>query len=169
MKKLFSEIQGKPVFSRDVTGAVARVFDLVLDPMNGTLVALSVHPSMGKIVGMRDILSWYPKIVIRDTDSIVEPEDVARVQQVLTHDYAPFLHNAVVTESGADLGRVYDYLFDLDAGIVLKIIVAKSFLGLVHFSERVISAKDIIRVDPGQIVVKDDTRVVEREVEMAGA
>ncbi len=170
MKKLFSEIQGKPVFSRDVQGAVARVFDLILDPVNGTLVALSVHPSMKQVVGMRDVLSWYPEIVIRDTDSIVAPDEVQRIQQVLEKDYAPFLDNTVVTESGKKLGRVYDYLFDLDAGILLKIMVAKTFLGLINIDDRILSASDIVKVELDQITVKDDMRVAESvQAELAGA
>lgn len=169
MKKLFSEIQGKPVFSRDTQGAVARAYDLILDPANGTLVALSVHPSMKQVVGMRDVISWYPEIVIRDMDSIVDPEEVQRIQQVLEKNYGPFLDNTVVTESGKKLGRVYDYLFDLDAGILLKIMVAKTFLGLINLDDRVLSASDIVKVEPDRIVVKDDMRVIETRTELAGA
>ncbi len=169
MKKLFSQIQGKPVFSRDTRAPVARAFDLILDPANGTLVALSVHPSAANVVGMRDILSWYPEIVMRDTDSIVEPSEVIRIQEVLNHQYAPLMGNLVVTESGTVLGRVYDYLFDLDAGIMLKFMVAKTFLGLINFGERIFSAKDIIRMEPDRIIVKDDMTVLEVQPEMLGA
>lgn len=170
MKKLFSEIQGKPVFSRDSRSPVALVFDLVLNPSNGTLVALSIHPSMERVVGMRDILSWYPQIVIRDLDSIVEPEEVLRIKQVIdSPTFAPFLKNRVVTESGKPLGRVYDYLFDVDAGIALKLMVAKTFFGLVNWGDRVISMQDVIRVEPDQIIVKEDMRMIEAQAEMLGA
>ncbi len=172
MKKLFSEIQGRPVFSRDTTGPVARIFDLVIDPTNGTLVALSVHPSAAKIVGTRDILSWYPHIVIRDMDSITEPDEVIKVHEVLSDSsYGPFFKNTVVTESGEELGRVFDYVINLDAGVVLNLMVAKTFLGLVHFSERIIPVSDIIRVEPDRIIIKDDMRIPEtvREPEMMGA
>lgn len=172
MKKLFSEIQGRPVFSRDTAGPVARIFDLVIDPANGTFVALSVHPSAAKIVGARDILSWYPHIVIRDMDSITEPDEVIKVHEVLSEaSYGPFFKNSVVTESGEKLGRVFDYLINLDAGVVLNLMVAKTFLGLINFSERIIPVSDIIRVEPDQIIIKDDMRIPEgvREPEMMGA
>ncbi len=169
MKKLFSDIQGKMVYSRDSGGPVARVFDLILDPANGTFVALSVHPFMKKIVGMRDVISWYPKIVIRDAECIVDPDEVMRIKDVLDKGYAPFLDNTVVTESGKKLGQVYDYLFDIDAGILLKMMVAKSFLGMVRTSERVLPASDIIRVETDRIIVKDDMRVIEATPELIGA
>lgn len=169
MKKLFSDIQGKMVYSRDSGGPVARVFDLILDPVNGTFVALSVHPFLKKVVGMRDIISWYPKVVIRDVDCIVDPDEVMRIKEVLDKGYAPFLDNTVVTESGKKLGKVYDYLFDIDAGILLKMMVAKNFLGLVHTSERVIPASDIIRVEADCIIVKDDMRIREATPELMGA
>jgi uncharacterized protein YrrD len=125
---------------------------------------------MGKVVGSRDVISFYPRIVIRDTESIVAPDEIVRVHQVLTH-YAPVIRNRVITESGKDLGTVHDYLLDIDASIVLKLMVSHSFLGILHFGQRIISAKEIVRIEPEQIIVKDDMRVYEplRETEMAGA
>lgn len=170
MKKLYSELFGQPVFSRDTAGTVARIFDLVLDPSDGSLVALSVHPLTRKLIGSRDVISWYPRVTIRDMDSIVDPDDVVRIQRVL-EAYAPVIRNRVITESGKELGTVYDYLFDLDTTIMLKIMVAHSFLGMFRFGDRIISAKNIVRIEPDQIIVKDDTRVREqaREAEMVGA
>lgn len=169
MKRLFSDILGKSVYCREVPGIVARVFDLILDPTNGTLVALSVHPSMARVVGVRDVLSWYPQIVIRDTDSITEPEEILRIRDVLTHGYAPFFGNTVVNEAGEVLGKVHDYLINIDTGILVNIMVAKSFLGLVNYQGRVIPWGDIVRVEPEQIVVKDDARVREVQPELVGA
>lgn len=170
MKKLYSELAGRPVFVRDVPNVIARVFDLILDPSDGSLVALSVHPNMQKVIGSRDVLSFIPRVVIRDTDSIVAPDEIVRIQQVFAR-YAPVIRNRVVTESGKNLGIVYDYLFDIDKSIVLKLMVAHSFLGILHFGQRIISAKEIIRIEPDQIIVKDDMRVREpvREAEMLGA
>lgn len=171
MKKLYSELIGKPVMARDSSSPVARVFDLILDPANGTFVALSVYPRMRRVVGARDVLSWIPEIMIRDTESMVVPDDIVRIKHVMDH-YAPFYGNRVETESGKSLGTVYDYLFDLNAGVLLTILVAKSFLGVVHYDDRIITAGDIIKVEPERIIVKDDLAgipVVPTEQVLAGA
>lgn len=171
MKKLFSELIGQPVMSRDSAKPVARVFDLVFDPANGGFIALSAHPTLQQVVGARDIVSWAPQIMIRDHESIIEPSEVVRIQKVLNMR-ASFLHNRVETESGMYLGRVHDYLMDVTAGALLKIMVSKSFLGIVRFQERIIPMSEIIRVEPERIVVKDDLlmeRVAKPEQVMAGA
>lgn len=171
MRKLFSELIGQPVTTRDSAKPVARVFDLVLDPANGGFIALSVHPALQQVVGARDIVSWTPQITIRDLESIIEPSEVVRIQRVLNTNTA-FLYNRVETESGVYLGRVHDYLMDITAGALLKIMVSKSFLGIIRWNERIIPMSEIIRVEPERVIVKDDLlmqRVAKPERVMAGA
>ena len=167
MKKLYSELLGQSIFCREAPGMVGRVFDLILDPSDGSLVAISVHFARKKIIGSRDILSWYPRIVIRDTECIVESDEIVRIQRILDQDIR-IIGNAVVTESGNELGTVYDFLFDIDKTIMLHIMVAHSFLGIFRFGNRIIPAKRIVRIESDQIVVSDDARVREplRKTEM---
>ncbi len=172
MKKLYSELLARPVMSRDSAKPVARVFDVILDPASGNFVALSVYPALRKVVAARDIVSWTPEITIRDSDSIIEPSEIVRIQKVLD-SHAAFIGNRVETESGKYLGRVYDFLLDVNLGALLKIIVAHDFLGIVRWNERVIPAGEIIRTEPERIIVKDDLLIEplpsQPEQVMAGA
>lgn len=163
MKKLFSQLIGRPVICQEAGGPVARVFDLIFDPDTGVLVAVSVHPRMREVVVARDIRAWSPSIIIRDHDSITPPEDVVKVQQVLRRR-VPLFRNRVVTRSGKDIGRVVDYLIDLDTDTLLKIMVAKLFLGIIVYSDRVFSARDIVEMRPDRIIVRDDTETATVEV-----
>lgn len=171
MKKHYSELIGTPVLSRDSAKPVARVFDVILDPANGNFVALSVHPALRMVVGAKDIISWAPVVTIRDSESMIEPSEVVRIQKVLD-SHTSFIKNRVETESGKYLGRVYDFSFDVNLGALVKIMVAHSFLGIVRWDERVIPASEIIRTEPERIVVKDDLlleRVSQPEQAMVGA
>lgn len=157
--------------SRDSAKPVARVFDVILDPTSGNFVALSVHPALRRVVGARDIISWSPVITVRDSESLIEPSEVVRIQKVLDL-HTTFMKNRVETESGKYLGRVYDFLLDVNLGALLKIMVAPNFLGIVRWNERVIPAGEIIRTEPERIVVKDDLlmeRIPRPEQVMAGA
>lgn len=171
MKRLYSELLGTPVMSRDSAKPIARVFDVILDPASGNFVALSVYPALRRVVAARDIVSWSPAITVRDSESVIEPSEVVRIQRVLD-SHTTFMKNRVETESGKYLGRVYDFLLDVNLGALLKIMVAHSFLGIVRWSERVIPAGEIVRTEPERIIVKDDLLVepiARPEQVMAGA
>lgn len=159
MKKLFSQLVGRPILCQEAGGPVARVFDLIFDPDTGVMVAVSVHPRVREVVAAHDIKAWSPSIVIRDYDSITAPEDVVKVQQALRRR-GPLFRSRVVTRSGKDLGRVVDYLVDLDADRLLKIMVAKLFLGIFVFNERIFPASDIVEMRPDRIIVRDDSETV---------
>ena len=57
------------------------------------------------------------------------------------------------------LGTVTDYEIDTTQMAIKNIYVAKTFL-LFHFSERIISIKDVVKIEKKSITVKDDKEAV---------
>lgn len=160
MEKLYSEIVGTPVFEDDAPRPFTTVKDLVLDPeMRGKLLAFVVGGGRGRILSPVDVISWGNVMKVHSAGDVTEVANVLRVEEVLKRDVR-FDGALVETEKGEDLGKVYDYGVDNKTFDLRRLFVAKSFLGLLRYESRIISAKDIIEVLPEKIVVKNGLRTV---------
>lgn len=163
MEKLYSKIVRSVVVEEDGVRPICNVRDLVIDPNDGKVVALSV--GKGRVIVPADILSWGMSgragsaVKINRADSILDVEDIVRVQEVWGRQ-AQIFEQKVETVSGKELGSVVDFVIDSKAMVLKKLYVAKVFLGLLRLDHRIISAKDIVEILPGKIVVKDDLGVV---------
>lgn len=62
----------------------------------------------------------------------------------------------VRTKSGENLGRVYDFIFDSDTGILKKYLVCNSFIAKnILGNELIIDKEMIIEINEKEIVVDD--------------
>lgn len=156
MEKLFSQIVGTHVTPESEPIPIAKIYNVILDPDTGKVVALSVHPFLKYVITPMDIHAWYKYIVIEDEESIAEANDIMRVKEVLKKDI-PIYKNRVETKNGEYLGKVVDFMIDTKFMQLTKIYVAKTFLGLVQMDQRIISADNILRVEKDKIVVKNAT------------
>lgn len=154
MEKLYSEIANMPILVEDAKRPVGRVRDLVIDPENGNLVAFAVNSARTKIIVPRDVEKLGHYLLIRDRDDICASDEILRVKEVLNSNVR-ILKSRVFTARGEYLGRVYDYAVDITFGKLKKIFAAKSLFGVLRFFERIISAKYILEIKPGKIIVKD--------------
>lgn len=155
MEKLFSEILGTPVVAENIGRPVGRVFNLLIHPDNGQVLALSLDLLFHRLIVPMDIHGWYREIVIARSDVIVSPEDVVRVREILNRETF-FFKNRVFTKEGKYLGRVFDYAIDIDQMFLTKIFVAKNILGLVRLNQCTIPFHNILEVQQKKIVVKND-------------
>jgi sporulation protein YlmC with PRC-barrel domain len=153
MEKFFSEILGTPIVSEAENAAIGRVWNMVLHPDNGQVVALSLNFEPKEIIVPLDIRGWYNEIIVSSSDVIIDRHEVLRVQQVL--DMGRFFLGArVETSSGVSLGRVLDYAIDIEQLLLTKILVGKSFLGLFRYQQRLFSFQDIVEVKKDVIIVR---------------
>lgn len=163
MEKLYSEIIGTPVFEDDAPRPFTTVRDLVLDPeMRGKLIAFVVNGGRGRILSPVDVISWGNVMKVHSASDVTEVENILRVDAVLKND-TKFDGALVETEKGENLGRVFDFVINTKTFDLRRIFVAKSFLGLLRYESRIISAKDIVEVLVDKIVVKEGTRKVKEE------
>ena len=78
MKKLFSEILGTRVMTENGE-TIARIFDVLIDPDNGSVVAFSVLFGFRRVIIPLDIREWFREVIVSDADVIVDPFEVIRV------------------------------------------------------------------------------------------
>ena len=156
-----------PVFVRENLRAVRSVQDVVIDPANGKVIAFAV--GKGMVVTPGDVLSMKHGVLVDDFEDIIESEEVLRVGKVLK-EYGVLSGKKVVGENGNAFGKISDFVVDDSVFALKKIYVSKNLLGMVHYDNRIFSAKDIVEILPDSVVVKDDARakVATEEVKKGG-
>lgn len=161
MERIYSNIIQTPVYD-DGIRPLTSVKDVLVDPETGKIIALIVNPNENLVIIPIDIVSWKGAINIHHADHIINADEVLRVTEVQKMNI-PIFHNNVETKSGKRLGKVVDFSVDADDLVLRKLYVAKEFLGLVRFENRIIPAKNIIEILEGKIVVQDDLAAIKEE------
>ncbi|MFA6992190.1 MAG: PRC-barrel domain-containing protein [Candidatus Gracilibacteria bacterium] len=163
MEKLYSQIIGIPVMEYDSRHALTTVKDVVIDPESGKLVAVVVNSGKNLVITPVDILFWTDRIQIHNHDSIINANEVFRIKEIQEKKiFIP--HACVFTENGKSLGKVVDFSIGNKDFLLKKLYVAKVFLGLFSYDNRIIPSKDIVEVLPDKIVVKNDLQGVKEKV-----
>lgn len=162
MEKLYSNVVRAHVGEYDTRRAITTVKDVIIDPENGKLLALIVDLRKNLIVAPIDIVFWTDRILISGHDAIIEASEVMKVAEVLKKKIRIF-KACVETENGKYLGQVIDFSIGNKDFALKKLFVAKGFLGLFHYENRVIPWKNIIEILPEKIIVKNDLQTVKEE------
>jgi uncharacterized protein YrrD len=153
MEKSYNQIVGAPVIVEGL-GKVARITDVLIDHNDGKVCCFFVDKGKMKMITPMDILFFGQAITIHDGEDIIDAEDVIKVQNCLESNIR--IHKSrVETKKGEYLGNVQNFLINTKAFGLTKIIVYKSFLGLFKSQDRIISARDIIEIKKGLIIVKN--------------
>jgi len=158
----FSNIVGSPIFAEGNIRPLTTVKNLVIDPENGKLVALVTDVHRNRIVSYMDIISWGRVVKVHDGDSIIDGNDVIKVEKLQKEGFE-MIGAKVETKKGEVLGKVYNYYMNTSIMNLQRICTAKGFLGLLRYETRVISAGDIIEMKRGKIIVKNNFGVVKVE------
>lgn len=153
MEKTYKQIVGTPVVVEGL-GKVARVSDILVNTDNGKIACFFVNTGKLKIILPSDILFFGQAIILANIDDIVDAEDIVRVTRIMEKDIR-LLKSHVETEKGESLGAVHDYYVNVKFYGLMKIVVYKSFFGLFKTQDLLISARDIVKIEPGKITVKD--------------
>lgn len=162
MRKLYSQLIGLPVFDESSGGnsPLALIRDIILDPENGKILAFVVRNN--RVIVPFDVERLNSGLFIGDRDRIVPMDDVLRVHQVAQW-HIDLIRARVVTEREKRfLGRVVDYEIDTSHMSLTHIQVAKLFF-FFRFQERLISLKNIIRIEKHTIIVKDIKELTVKE------
>ena len=165
MERFYTKIIGTPV--RDVDARpITAVRDVLIDPATGNLCALEVDSGKNRVVTPMDIISWREAILINDSGSIVDSDEIMRVDELVKQDIRVY-KNRVESKDGTYIGKVYDFsIGDIDFSLK-KLFVAKDIFGLARYDKRIISAKDIVEILKEKIIVKGDKAVIKEEEEVS--
>jgi len=162
MRKLCSQLIGLPVFDEASApnSPLALIQNIIIDPENGKILAFVIKGS--RIIVPFDVERLNAGLFIADRDHIVPMDDVLRVHEV-SQMRIDFIGARVITERTKQfLGRTVDYEIDTTHMMLTNIHVAKIFF-FFRFQERIISYKNIVRVDKHTIIVKDTKELTVKE------
>jgi len=161
----FSSILNQKVISAEIKLAVAYTKDIVIDPNNGKILALVVKKNIfvkKQIITALDIIGIFKNVVIiSNEDSIIDINDVVRIDQILrekNHIYRKWAK----TRSGKMLGRIDDIILETNPIEIKKYFINGSacklcFMNLFrHRDDRLITQNDIYKVTRDAVIVKND-------------
>lgn len=151
MEKAYSEIVGMPV-TVDGSGKAGRVTDVLVDPLDGRVAAF--FTGRMKIISPMDIIFFGRAITIGNYDDVIDVDDLVKVQDIIKRDVR-LLKSDVQTQKGDYLGKIYNYYIDVGAYGLTKIVVYKSFFGILKSPERIIPARDIVKIEKNLVTVKN--------------
>jgi sporulation protein YlmC with PRC-barrel domain len=165
MNKFASELIKKPVLVRDAItrgeGAmVGFVESLIIRPDDGVLVGITIREGFGKrnlkTLSAKDILGISSEFyLVPSYDSLGDLDEIVRLKEIIDRG-VPIVGNKVYTQSGAFLGKVFDYTLDLTSFKISRLYVRPTLLaGLAR--QYIIDYKSIISIEKDKIVVEDAT------------
>jgi uncharacterized protein YrrD len=160
MQKLYSDLIGSPVFDESAAAPVVTVRDVIIDPETGKILAFLVKKN--RVIVPLDITWFNSNLYISSVDAIIPIDDVLRVKQVFDSKISILGSRVISSRNKKYLGRAVDFAIDTSHMILAQIIVAKIFL-FVQFQERTFPQKNIIKIELGKIIVKDENEIKDSE------
>lgn len=141
------------------TGPIALIRDVIIDPDTGALVAFMTHNR--KVLLLRDTRFFQSVFFVHSGEDLLEQNEVVRVHKILKK--IPSVLGLPVyidkkDEKNEYVGRVVDLELDITIGNLVNIYTSKLFL-FVRYSERILSAKNIIEITTDSILIKDSSKV----------
>ena len=160
-----SRLIGTKVLSLQLGGAVAQVVDLIINPDNLQIIAFQLEGPViggetGDILDARSIREFSQLgFIIDDTDELVFRTDVVRIDQIMSLDFH-LVGLKVVTQKGASLGKISDFVVDPSTLLTQQLVVQRPFFKSLMDPELIIHRSQIVEVDDYKVTVKEDTEKV---------
>lgn len=156
-----TEVIGAKVFTVDEGKQVEDVDDVIYNPQENRVEALLISPSgifsEAKVILMKDArgvgkdaILIQNEMLMKNTSNI--PSNLGSI--ATRGDY--LTENRIITESGTDLGKVVDILFDSQTGMVEEFEVSQGIRD-VATGRKSIKVSDIITVGKDALIVKGYT------------
>lgn len=155
----YTQIIGLPIFELKDQSLLGYAYECILDNTKNSILGIVLKPgifSKPKLILLSmDIQKVLKKhIFVRDEGALSEIADLVRVQ-TLIDDGIFGVGQKVQTESGQNLGRLYDYLVESEGLTITKLYIKDLS------KERIISAENIISIEPKLITIKGPLNTVE--------
>ncbi len=151
--RLRTEFLNTQVITRDTGKRLGVVKELLVDVDQREIVVLGLRDNLLSLTGMakymyRDRIEKSGDVVLVDSEDVIEDIDV--------DVYSKLINSEVITETGEPLGRIRDFVFNIDDGKVYSLIIAS--LGIPQIPEQFISTyelpiEEIISSGPNRVIV----------------
>ncbi len=151
--RLRGEFLNTQVIARDTGKRLGVVKDLLVDVDQREVVALGLRDNVLSLTGM---LKYMYLNSIKQTGDVVLVEDEDVIEDIDSEMYTNLINSEVITETGEPLGRVRDFIFNLDEGQIDSLIIAS--LGLPQIPDQFISTyelpiEEIMSSGPNRVIV----------------
>ena len=151
--RLRGEFLNTQVITRNTGIRLGVVKELLVDVDQREVVALGLRDNVLSLSGIPKYM--YLNSITKSGDVVlVENEDV--IEDVDIDAYSKLINSEVITETGEPLGRVRDFVFNLEDGKVHSLIIAS--IGLPQIPEQLISTyelpvEEIVSSGPHRVIV----------------
>jgi uncharacterized protein YrrD len=158
MIKFISQLIGARVILYQERALVVKVSRVLIDADNVALVVLAINPVHQKAtsyIPLGEVKGFGQKLIIVESlESLSEPADVVRIEKVLQNE-PEIIGALVVTEGGQKIGKVDDATLDLKFSSLKKLYVSRSFLPDILGEQKIIDARQIVKIEKKKIIVSD--------------
>lgn len=160
MLKTITSILKSKVVDWESSQTIGIVSDWVVDPGQKKISAFIVAPpgifKKTHVITTTDIVEYGPgMVIVRNQNSIVLTQEVAGLDK-LVKSRQKIIGCLVVTESGKNLGRTEDLLFETTDSTIQKIYIHPRIMDLLKSPDLIIGADKIIEIKPKRIIVSND-------------
>ncbi len=160
MKKLWSDISGLPVTLSESERVLGKLNGAFIHPETGVIIAFLL--GFSRVLVPVDIEKWSKdSVTIRDTEVLVSPFDVLRIEQFgFRRTY--LLGKKVKSKKGVKYGTVKDFTFETTTTSILSIEVSKGFFWFT-WGRRIFSWTDVYEVTESEVVLNCEPKEQEKE------
>jgi len=147
-----------PIMSLQTGKELARTAIAVINPHNLCVIAyritgphLDSDPSYLRVADIREMGSL--GLIIDSSDEFVEPDDIITQKDIYDLQYT-LEGKQVVTTRKKKLGKVGDYVIDIDSFTIEQLLVKRPLLQSFNDNELLIHRAQIVEVNDSTIIVK---------------
>lgn len=166
---------GCPILSLHVSGSIARVTEVLVDPNELKVIAFRVE---GPTIGTEDVGDILPAgsvrefsrlgMIIDSSDEFVKDDEIIRIKTVLDLDFS-LLRLKAESKAGAKLGKVSDFIVEPETWFVQQLVVQRPIVKALLNPELLIPRSEIDSVTDTKVIVKDEKPKIKVEATPAAA
>ena len=147
-----------PIMSLQTGKELARTEAAIINPHNLSIIAYKIsgqhldhNPSYLRIADLRELGSL--GMIVDSSDEFIEPDDIITDKTIYDLDFT-LEGKHVVDDHGSKVGKVTDYVIDIDSFVVQQLNIKRPLLKSFNDDELLIHRAQIIEVTDDTIIVK---------------
>lgn len=153
-----SQLLATPVMSLQTGKELAQTSKAVINPHNLSVLAyliegphLDYSPSYLRVADIRELGSL--GMIVDSSDEFVVPDDIITDKPIYDLEFA-LEGKHVVDDHGAKVGKVTDYVVDIESFVIQQLTVKKPLLRSFNDDELLVHRGQIIEVNDSTIIIK---------------
>lgn len=153
-----SQLLGTSVMSLQTGKELAKTSKAIINPHNLSVIAYLVEgqhldhsPSYIRIADVREL--GHLGMIVDSSDEFVEPDDIIADKNIYDLEFTLEGKN-VIEDNGTKIGKVTDYVLDVDSFVVQQLNVKKPFFKSFNDDEVLVHRGQIVEVNDTTIIIK---------------